>query len=323
MSTIPVVSIVIPTYNAEPWLEEAVRSALSQTLTDIEVLVFDNASTDATPDLMARISDPRLSYFRAAENIGFAGNVTRGIEAARGRYFLVLGADDVLKPTFLAEAVALLDADPAASMLHGRAIWIDDDGAPIGVMRGTWPAKSSGEDAFLRTFTEGFCYSTVISRTEHVKRLQAMDERWGMISDSWLFLKMCLAGEVLFLDTPLVLYRVRDSSLSFELYADGKMFNDHLMGLEQAFSWPEAAPLRPRAREARLAVALQAFDTMHMTRIGAGLSGMLAKSWQVTQAVPGILLSPRAWLRFAFALLPATTIQWLRNWRRTVAIDQQ
>lgn len=316
MTKTPAVSIVIPTYNAEEWLGEAVESALAQSFRDIEVLVFDNASTDATPDLMAGYDDARLRYVRASENVGFAGNVSRGIAAASGRYFMVLGADDILEPAFIERAVGLLDASPGAAMLHGGAIWIDDAGSPIGRFDGNWPARCSGDDAFVRTFTEGFCYSTVISRTAPVKALGAMDESWGMISDTWLFLKLCLAGDVLFMEDPLVRYRVRESSLSFELYADGKMFDDHIAGLNQAFAWPEARHLRPRARAARLAVARQAFDTMHMTRVGAGLGGTLRKSAQVVRAAPGILLSPRAWVRFAFALLPAPLIRTLRARRR-------
>jgi hypothetical protein len=183
-------------------------------------------------------------------------------------------------------------------------------------MGGTWPARSTGADAFVRTFTEGFCYSTVIARTALVQRLGAMDEGWGMISDSWLFLRLCLMGDVLFLDEPLVRYRVRETSLSFELYADGRMFDDHLAGLEQAFAWPEAAALRGRAGAARRAVAQQAFDTMHMTRMGAGLPGMLRKSAQVVRTVPSVLLSPRAWARFGFALLPPAAIRRLRSLRR-------
>lgn len=322
MNNNPRVSIVIPTYNSARWLGEAVDSALAQSLRDIEVLVFDNASTDGTPALMATYDDQRLVYTRCAENVGFAGNVTRGIRAARGDYFMVLGADDILDPRFVEVAVSRLDAEPAAAMIHGGAIWIDDDGQAIGRFDGRWPARCSGDDAFVRTFTEGFCYSCVLSRTAPVKKLGAMDEAWGMISDSWLFLKLCLAGDVLFIEEPLVRYRVRDSSLSFELYADGKMFDDHLDGLEKAFGWPEAGHLAPRRHEARTAVARQAFETMHMTRVGAGLRGTLAKVAQVVRAVPHIALSPSAWMRFGIALLPPAVIRRVRAGRRRRALER-
>ena len=315
-------SIIIPTYNAEQWIGAAIDSALAQSYEDIEVLVFDNASTDGTAALLARYDNPRLKIHIATENVGFAGNVTRGIKAATGDYFMVLGADDILEPEFAARAVTLLEANPDAALLHGGAIWINDAGTPIGQFEGEWPAESSGDDAFVLTFTQGFCYSTVVCRTKYVKELGAMDERWGMISDTWLFLKMCLAGKVLFLKTPLVQYRVRDSSLSFELYGDGKMFDDHLDGMNEAFGWNGAQHLRPRMAEARLALAQQAFDSIHMTRMGVGFRGMLRKSLHVVKTAPAILLSPRAWLRFLIALLPKSVIRALRAHRRQLLMQR-
>ncbi|MGB8813755.1 MAG: hypothetical protein WCC57_11270, partial [Paracoccaceae bacterium] len=186
----------------------------------------------------------------------------------------------------------------------------------IGLMGGDWPAQCSGDEAFMRCFSEGFCYSAVISRTEPVKRAGAMDEDWGMISDSWLFLKLCLAGEVLFIDQPLVRYRVRESSLSFELFADGKMFDDHLAGLDRAFGWPEAAHLRPQLRLARVAVAQQALDTLHMTRLGSGFGATWRKARAIIMAEPRVLLRPIAWFRLVFAALPPAVIRALRRQRR-------
>jgi glycosyltransferase involved in cell wall biosynthesis len=316
----PRVSIVIPTYNSARWLRQTVDSALSQSFLDIEILVFDNASTDDTAELMSGYSDPRCVYVRADENVGFAGNVTRGIRAARGEYFMVLGADDMLDNAFVQTAVELLDTAPGAAMVHGRAMWIDDDGAPIGRFDGDWPARSNGDDAFIRTFTEGFCYSCVFSRTRPVKALGAMNEDWGMIADTWLFLKLCLEGDVLFIDEPLVRYRVRESSLSFELYADGKMFDDHMRGLEEAFGWPEARRLAPRKREARAAVARQAFETMHMTRLGAGLRGTIVKIVKIVWAEPRVMLSSTAWLRAGVAIMPPAVIRSLMAKRRRRAI---
>lgn len=316
MTDQPIVSIVIPTYNAGRWLGAAVRSALGQTQRNIEVLVFDNASTDDTPALMAKVSDPRCVYVRAEKNVGMAGNITRGIKAARGRYFMVLGADDVLEPEFVATAVARLDAAPSARLLHGRAIWIDGDGNHVGLMSGEWPAQCSGDDAFVRCFTEGFCFSTMIMHTAPVKALGAMDEEWGLLSDTWLFLQMALLGDVLFMEEHLVLYRVHEASVSFELYADGKMFDDHLAGLEKAFGWPQAQHLTPRLTEARLAVAQQAMDTLHMTRLGSGFRGAWRKTLMIVKVEPHILLRPKAWMRFAFAALPAPAIRALRSRRR-------
>jgi glycosyltransferase involved in cell wall biosynthesis len=319
----PLVSVVIPTYNSERWLRACVESALIQTFRDIEVLVFDDASTDGTLALMAGFDDPRLRYVRSATNVRFAANVNKGLRAATGRYVIILGSDDILLPTFLERAVGMLEARPEAAMLHGGAIWIDDAGARFGRFSGRWDAVTPGREAFVRAFTEGFCFSTVVARLDPLMADGGIGEEWGAISDSWLFLRMCLEGDVLFLEPPLVEYRVRESGLSFELYGRGAMLSDHVAAAADAFDWPKAraAGLTEADRHRALAgIARDAVLTLHLTRLGGGYVGLWRSLRQVLRIAPGELLRPQALARLAFCLLPRKAIETARTRRRRAAL---
>ena len=109
MPDAPLVTIAIPTYNrAATYLPGVIEAALDQTWSNIEVLVGDNASTDDTPAVVARYSDPRLVHVRHPVNLGANGNFNRLLELARGEWFLLLHDDDLLDPDFVSKCMAAL-----------------------------------------------------------------------------------------------------------------------------------------------------------------------------------------------------------------------
>lgn len=102
----PLVSVVIPCFNYGRYAEEAVASVLGQTLQDFEIIVVDGGSDDGeTPDILARLSEPRLRLLTRTERHLVGDNRNHGIEQARGKYVCCLDADDVLAPTYLEKAV--------------------------------------------------------------------------------------------------------------------------------------------------------------------------------------------------------------------------
>lgn len=105
--TQPLVSIVIPAYNAERWIELTLDSARQQTHGNIEILVIDDGSTDRTPELVeaAAARDPRVSLYRQA-NAGVGAARNHGIRRAKGRYIAPLDADDLWKPEKIERQVA-------------------------------------------------------------------------------------------------------------------------------------------------------------------------------------------------------------------------
>lgn len=118
MSTTPRISVIIPTYNYAHFLDDAIRSVLTQTYTDYEIIIVDNASTDNTDEVVGRyLSDSRIRYYKHAKNIGLVANWNSGLDYSRGEFVKILCADDKFRPTILEKYIALMDQYPALSMV--------------------------------------------------------------------------------------------------------------------------------------------------------------------------------------------------------------
>jgi glycosyltransferase involved in cell wall biosynthesis len=124
------VSMGMPLFNADRYLEEAIRSLLGQTFDDFELIISDNASTDRTETICRdyAATDPRIRYVRNSENVGFVRNQNRVIELASGEYFLLTHGDDVRASEYLAATVRILEADDDVVIAHCKTRDIDEHG---------------------------------------------------------------------------------------------------------------------------------------------------------------------------------------------------
>ena len=108
----PLVTIAIPTFNRASWLGDCVRSALSQSYRNIEVLVSDNASTDDTQRVLSEFRDPRLRIVTQTRNIGLMPNWNACLTAAKGEHIVFLPDDDRMAPWMIESCVALVRREP-------------------------------------------------------------------------------------------------------------------------------------------------------------------------------------------------------------------
>jgi hypothetical protein len=132
-SQAPRVSIGLPVYNGDAFLEESIESLLAQTYDDFELLIVDNASSDRTEEICRRFaaSDSRVRYWRNPRNIGGMRNANLTLQRARGEYFRWAAHDDVCAPTMLERLVAELDARPEVILSFAAATFIDAHGDPL------------------------------------------------------------------------------------------------------------------------------------------------------------------------------------------------
>jgi glycosyltransferase involved in cell wall biosynthesis len=131
----PPVSVGVPVYNGARYLPEALESVLSQSYGDFELVISDNASTDATEeicrDYVAR--DGRVRYHRVEKNRGIAWNFNRVVWLSQGRYFKWMSHDDRWHPELLARSVSVLDEGvPNCVLCYPRTVIIDEKGAISG-----------------------------------------------------------------------------------------------------------------------------------------------------------------------------------------------
>lgn len=129
----PKVSIILPVYNGENFLQLAVDSVLAQTFTDFELLILDNASTDATETICRNYAaqDPRIRYQRHAKNLGASMNHILGFRMAQAAYLKYIAHDDEWEPELLEKSVYILDAHPEVILVYPKTRVIDENGRTI------------------------------------------------------------------------------------------------------------------------------------------------------------------------------------------------
>lgn len=147
-------SIGVPVYNGAKYIRETLDSILAQTFTDFELIISDNASTDATQAICEEYvrRDPRVRYFRNAKNLGPGPNYNRCVDVARGELFKWQAADDLIEPTFCQRCIEMLDANPQMSAVYTQTRCIDLDSKLINIYQYDLDIDTPGIATRLRRF---------------------------------------------------------------------------------------------------------------------------------------------------------------------------
>src|SRR4030066_1478467 len=132
-SNVPLISIGMPVYNGERYVEEAIRSILNQTFTDFEFIISDNASTDKTENICRAYAatDRRIKYIRQNINIGLSKNFNHVVELSKGEYFKWVAHDDKHAETFLESCLEAIEKDSTAVLSYAKTKIIDENGDVI------------------------------------------------------------------------------------------------------------------------------------------------------------------------------------------------
>lgn len=221
----PRVSVIIPAFNAEATVGDAVRSALAQTLREIEVIVVDDASTDASVARVAELAraDPCVRLLRHAKNRGAGAARNTGFAAARGEWLAPVDADDVMEPERLARLCAEAQAGNA-DLIADNLCFDDGDGAPLeyayaeGLLGRLSPLGVADlvRSDLPRNGMCSFGYLKPVMRRAFLERHDLRyDERLFMTEDFHLFVSAVLAGgRFCCLDWAGYRYRRRPGSMS-------------------------------------------------------------------------------------------------------------
>ncbi len=205
----PLVSIVIPAWNAEEYVKEAVRSALAQTYPNIEIVVVDDGSTDGTKQALEEYSrDPRCKYIYQA-NKGLAGARNTGIRESRGRYIAFLDSDDMFAPDKIKDQVTILEGHPDFGVCYSDLThFTDTDPREYYHHRYTYPSGDILESLLHRQFVNPL---TLIARRSVIDAHGMFNESFRRSEDWELWLRWAHAGvKFYYLDKPLAYYRMRN-----------------------------------------------------------------------------------------------------------------
>lgn len=142
--TSPRVSIGLPVRNGEQYITQAIESLLTQSFTDFELIICDNASTDKTAQICAAYHerDRRVRFCRNERDLGISGNFNKVFTLARGQYFKWAAADDICLPGLVASCVTALDEDATVVLAYTRTRFIDKHGTFLSIEDPGWNLTS-------------------------------------------------------------------------------------------------------------------------------------------------------------------------------------
>jgi GT2 family glycosyltransferase len=219
-------TVLVPAYNAEQTIEQAIRSVLAQTTPSFEVIAVDDGSTDATPAVLERLAaeERRIKAIRQP-NAGPSAARNAAIDRAAGAYLTFLDSDDLLMPRYLETVGASFAADPGVGLVHVRA-WVLDDAAGGGrVRRGAWPPPgyvigsgaepTDAADAVIALASGNYVGAVQTASRSAVERAGGLDADLHQAEDYDLWLRIAIAGfRIVAAPGTLAVIRNRPGSLS-------------------------------------------------------------------------------------------------------------
>jgi glycosyltransferase involved in cell wall biosynthesis len=201
----PLVTVIVPVYNAEKWIAKTLESALAQTLKDIEIIVVDDCSTDASVAITKRYP---VTLIRHSENVGHGSALNTGLHNAHGEFIAFLDADDLWAPEKLAYCVAELQANCGAVLCYSNGWAIGENDEKL------WPLLPSGHmpptPAQLLLNCVINCPAQVVVRSSMITPFS----HWLQPNDHDQWIRMREKGEFVYVDEPLAFYRKHPAQMS-------------------------------------------------------------------------------------------------------------
>jgi len=208
---LPLVSVVIPSYNAGPFIGRTIDSVMSQSYKNLEIVVVDDGSSDGTPDIVARFGDPVRLILQHNDGVSAARN--RAIAEARGELIAFLDHDDVWYPEKLERQVHLLSTRPEVGLVYSNADFIDVTDHPMWTYLAR-PRLHRGQ-VLGRLFLDCFVpLLTVVVRARLLAEVGQFAAGWHIAEDYDLFLRFAERTEVDYVDEVLAGYRIHRGNLS-------------------------------------------------------------------------------------------------------------
>lgn len=238
MNKLPLVSILIPSYNREKYLSEAIDSALAQTYKNIEIIVHDDASTDATSTLLAKYHDSRLRVIRTEDNHGMIGGWNYIVGKSCGKYLKFLASDDLLAPTCVTQLVKAALAHPAATLITCQRQFIDEQGRPVrrgGVIKKMGFSNKNmvigGKEHahwILTTLRENKIGepTAVLYPSKLVKKAGVYDPQFSQFADFEYWIRLLQFGDLVYVHQPLCSFRTHASSNTSAAIRDGRFITE-------------------------------------------------------------------------------------------------
>jgi glycosyltransferase involved in cell wall biosynthesis len=244
----PLVTAIVPVYNGERFLAQALDSALAQTMRDLEVVIVDDGSTDSSGALADSYASrhPGIVRVHHQSNQGLCHARNAALGMARGEYLALLDADDIWLPHHLEESVALLHGQPHVALVHADIERIDIDGNSLGCATRYWNRLQA--DAFQVLFLrhEHVCCPTAVFRRDAIGRTGNFDPQFNRLGceDRDLWLRIAGIAQIRYLDNVHARYRLHGANMSTNY---SKMLQARMLLVDKFGATPQGHALRRQA----------------------------------------------------------------------------
>jgi glycosyltransferase involved in cell wall biosynthesis len=212
MTKSPLVSVILPAYNAEHYIELSIQSILEQSYQNFELIIVNDGSTDNTKERILAFSDERIIYLENKKNCGLIPTLNSAISQSKGRFIARMDADDIALKHRLKYQVHFLENNPDYILCGGAAYLMDKDGQTIGNMCRTSTNESIRANLL---FTNPFIHPTIMIRTEIIKKyLYREDALHCEDLELWIRLSKNKDNKLANLPQKLIKYRIHATNVS-------------------------------------------------------------------------------------------------------------
>jgi glycosyltransferase involved in cell wall biosynthesis len=310
----PLVSVVMPAYNAGTWVLEGIESVLRQTVADLELIVIDDGSSDRTVELIGRVMDPRFRLIEAPHSGLPAAVRNRAAAECRGAFIAFLDSDDQWLKHKIEAQLARLERQGAAGLVHTAAHHLVEGSLVPQPSRcpasGLMPPAASLDHLLVRNF---IYLSSVMMRREVLDAVRWFDAdpRIRGVEDYDLWLRLCETGVVFdYLEEPLLIYNVRPDSLCRDPVRDLRC---------TAVAIEKAIGRRPDLYERRSRLVRKRLHLLHRDLgICEVVRGLPAATEDLLRSLKLAPLSARSWAWLLFGFLGFGMSSRILRWRRAL-----
>lgn len=209
----PLISIIMPVYNAAAYLDAAVQSILTQTYSHWELIIIDDASTDSTPKILKSFSHySKVKVFRNRKNLGVAGSLNRALSLSKGQYIARMDADDISHPTRLQKQLKFLQSHPSLIACGVQTDIIDSQNLVTG--KRCFPQSSQACHDYLM-LTSPILHPTLMAESSVYKKI-GYSTKYRTAEDWDLYFKLIKFGALGNLPDTLYSYRQLFGSNGFK-----------------------------------------------------------------------------------------------------------
>lgn len=210
----PKVSVIMPVFNGEEFLAEAIESILDQTLGDLELIVMsEHGTNEESLAIVEQFKDPRIRHVRNETRLGLIASLNEGIRLSRGKYIARMDSDDVSLPSRLEEQLRFMESNPKVGVVGTRVRYIDEDGKKGAVPRYFWRPGAVRWDMM---FNSPIPHPSAFMRRELVVSLRGYDPSAYLIEDYDLWIRMSHEALIANLKDELVLIRKHGTNITVE-----------------------------------------------------------------------------------------------------------